>query len=86
MAARQRYLAVRERSAAGLHEWYDRLVPGLSDELAERLTRCHLAMLDGLYVGSFGDPDWWASGAGERMLNLLSEGLHTAALRWTESS
>jgi AcrR family transcriptional regulator len=82
--ARQRYLVVRERSAAGMHEWYERLFPALDAELAERLTRCHLAMLDGLYVGSFSDPDWWENGSGERMLNLLSEGLHATALRWLE--
>lgn len=82
LAARQRFLLVRERSAAGVQEWYERLLPDLGPELAERLARCHLAMLDGLYVGSFSDPGWWDDGSGERMVDLLAAGLHSTAVRW----
>lgn len=85
-AARQRFLEVRATSAAGVHEWYSRLLPDLGAEPVEQLTRCHLAMIDGLYIGSFGDPDWWNDGAGERMVDLLAAGLNTTATRWKEET
>lgn len=82
--ARERYLEVRERSADGMREWYLRLFPRIDQSLAERITRCHLAMIDGLYVNSFSDSDWYRNGSGERLLGMLSEGLHTTVLRWMD--
>ena len=85
-AARQRFLDVRATSAAGVREWYSRLLPALDEDHIEQMTRCHHAMIDGLYIGSFGDPEWWEDGSGERMVNLLADGLNTTAARWADEA
>lgn len=86
VSARERYLTMRTRSVAGMMDWYTKLYPELDVEAVESVTRCHLAMIDGLYIESFGDPDWWENGNGDRVVALLSEGIHaTASERWSSS-
>lgn len=81
-AARRRYIEVRGETREAIREWWEQVLPdapaGRTREVADRMARFHLAVMDGLYVGSRSDRDWNL----ERLVDLIAAGVHAQALRW----
>ncbi len=79
--ARRRYLEVREETGSAIREWWEQVLsgdPGHRARVAGRLTRFHLAVMDGLYLGVRSGRDWDL----ERLVDLIAAGVYAQALTW----
>ncbi|TDC68738.1 TetR/AcrR family transcriptional regulator [Actinomadura sp. GC306] len=81
-AARRRYIEVRADTRTAIREWWEQVLPGGSPErareVADRMARFHLAVMDGLYIGVRSDRDWNL----ERLVDLIAAGVHAQAVAW----
>ncbi|XRQ10547.1 TetR/AcrR family transcriptional regulator [Actinomadura welshii] len=81
-AARRRYIEVRAETRRAIREWWEQVLPAGPPErtrsAAERLTRFHLAVMDGLYIGVHSDRNWNL----ERLVDLIAAGVHAQAATW----
>jgi len=81
-AARRRYVVVREQTQAAIREWWERVLPQDRPErvreVADRMARFHLAVMDGLYIGVHADPAWDL----DAIVDLIADGVHVQALAW----
>jgi AcrR family transcriptional regulator len=85
-AARRRFLEVRGETQETIQQWWIQVLPAdaLSrcQEVAVRLARFHLAMMDGLYVGIRSGRGWDI----DRMVDLMSAGVYAQAMAWLEEA
>lgn len=81
-AARRRYLEVRDETRAAIGEWWQQVLsggdPGRVGEVADRMARFHLAVMDGLFEGVHSGRGWNL----ERMVDLIADGVYAQALAW----
>jgi AcrR family transcriptional regulator len=81
-SARRRYIEVRGETRAAIRDWWEQVLPAgdpdRAREVAERMARFHLAVMDGLYVGVHSGRGWNL----ERMVDLIADGVHAQALAW----
>jgi AcrR family transcriptional regulator len=81
-AARRRFIEVRAETRAAIRDWWEQVLPagapGRAREVADRMARFHLAVMDGLYIGMHSDRNWNL----ERLVDLIAAGVHAQALSW----
>ncbi|TDC58639.1 TetR/AcrR family transcriptional regulator [Actinomadura sp. KC345] len=81
-AARRRYIEVRAETRAAIRDWWEQVLPADSPErareVADRLSRFHLAVMDGLYIGVHSGRNWNL----ERLVDLIAAGVHAQAMSW----
>ncbi|MFI0353410.1 TetR/AcrR family transcriptional regulator [Actinomadura sp. 9N407] len=81
-AARRRYIEVRAETRDAIRDWWEQVLPADSPEqardVADRLARFHLAVMDGLYVGVRSGRGWNL----ERLVDLIAAGVHAQAVTW----
>ncbi|MFI0405671.1 TetR/AcrR family transcriptional regulator [Actinomadura sp. 3N508] len=85
-AARRRYIEVRAETRDAIRDWWEQVLPDgapeRAREVADRMSRFHLAVMDGLYVGVHAGRDWNL----ERLVNLIAAGVHAQAMTWLGES
>lgn len=84
-AARRRYLDVREQTRVAIRTWWEQVLGGDDArvrEVADRMARFHLAVMDGLYLGVHGDSDWDL----QALVDLIADGMHVQAFAWLEAA
>ncbi|GAA1859043.1 TetR/AcrR family transcriptional regulator [Actinomadura bangladeshensis] len=80
-AARRRYIEVRAETRTAIRDWWEQVLPAGApgaDRVADRLSRFHLAVMDGLYIGVHSSRDWDL----DRLVDLIADGVHAQALAW----
>ncbi|MFB4308504.1 TetR/AcrR family transcriptional regulator [Actinomadura sp. GTD37] len=79
-AARRRYIEVRAETRTAIRDWWEQVLPAddRAREVADRLSRFHLAVMDGLYIGVHSGRNWNL----ERLVDLIAAGVHAQAAAW----
>lgn len=82
-AARRRYLEVRDETRIAIRDWWAHVLPGDADdarllEVADRMARFHLAVMDGLYLGVHAGQGWNL----DRLVDDIAAGMSAQALSW----
>ncbi|MEU9018473.1 helix-turn-helix domain-containing protein [Actinomadura sp. NPDC048394] len=81
-AARRRYIEVRTETRVAIRTWWEQVLSGSDPErardVAERMARFHLAVMDGLYMGIRSDRGWNL----ERLVDLIADGVYAQAVAW----
>ncbi|MEU5994819.1 helix-turn-helix domain-containing protein [Spirillospora sp. NPDC047418] len=80
-AARRRYIEVRAETRTAIRDWWEQVLPAGAagaDQVADRLSRFHLAVMDGLYIGVHSGRDWDL----DRLVDLIADGVHAQAVAW----
>lgn len=81
-AARRRYLQVREDTRAAIRAWWEGVLApedaGSAREVADRMARFQLAVMDGLYAGIRSERGWEL----ERLVDLIAAGMQAQAGAW----
>jgi AcrR family transcriptional regulator len=82
-AARRRYIEVRAETRLAIRTWWEQVLPAdRSRDAADRLSRFHLAVMDGLYIGVHSDRNWNL----ERLVDLIAAGVHAQATAWLDEA
>ncbi|ROO85624.1 TetR family transcriptional regulator [Actinocorallia herbida] len=85
-AARLRYLEVREETRLAIQQWWEQILPGgdpaARRDVAGRVARFHLSVMDGLYLGVRSDRGWKL----DRLVDLIAAGVHAQAVSWLEEA
>ena len=81
-AARRRYIEVRTETRDAIRTWWEQVLasgdPERRREVADRMARFHLAVMDGLYLGVRSDRGWGL----ERLVDLIADGVYAQAGAW----
>ncbi|QKG18671.1 TetR/AcrR family transcriptional regulator [Actinomadura verrucosospora] len=81
-AARRRYIEVRTETRIAIRAWWEQVLasgdPERARDVAERMARFHLAVMDGLYLGIRSDRGWNL----ERLVDLIADGVYAQAATW----
>lgn len=81
-AARRRYIEVRDETRVAIRSWWEQVLPAGHPErgrdVADRMARFHLAVMDGLYIGIRSERDWNL----ERLVDLIADGVYAQAVTW----
>jgi AcrR family transcriptional regulator len=81
-AARRRYIEVRTETRLAIRTWWEQVLgtgdPERRREVADRMARFHLAVMDGLYLGVRSDRGWDL----ERLVDLIADGVYAQAAAW----
>ncbi|GAA0232186.1 TetR/AcrR family transcriptional regulator [Actinomadura nitritigenes] len=82
LAARRRYIEVRTETRDAIRTWWEQVLasgdPERRREVADRMARFHLAVMDGLYLGVRSDRGWDL----ERLVDLIADGVYAQAGAW----
>lgn len=84
-AARRRYVEVRDETRTAIRDWWQQVLPADAEgvgDVADRMARFHLAVMDGLYLGVRSERGWNL----ERLVDLIAAGMHAQAMAWLEDA